>query len=226
MTQERITAQITAQIKLRLRHYLEHRDGPGVCAFTTWLVHRHGHSLLQQLLSQPEWSSHRLWWGQQISHLNPDLQPRSQLQPQAHHRMTGPAGKQHQGDKTDDKIPRAAKGPSGQLEPAPSPQPHPEPQEGLPLDRRPASQTESPNRTHDHIKVTPAQVGKQRLKLAKAARPIPIQGEDGTIPTVTPAASKRQLNKGSRDRQHRSRRLRGWLPSSHLPHQLPQQDAA
>ena len=67
MKQERVT---TDQVQARLQHCLEQRDRPGVLVLTAWLVHRHGHPLLQQLLSQPQWSSHRLWWGARVRPLH------------------------------------------------------------------------------------------------------------------------------------------------------------
>ena len=173
MTQERVIEQV----KPRLQHCLEQRDRPGILALTTWLVHRHNYPLLQQLLSQPEWSSHRLWWGQQIDHPNDD--------------------------KTEDRIP-------------------PEPQDELRLDghsAHPANPTESLDQPRDDVKLTPAQVTKQRLKMGKSTKPVPIQEEDGEAPTVTQAAGKERPKRKPPGRQHRSLRLRDWLPRNRLPHQ-------
>ncbi len=218
--------QVTGQVKRCLRHCLEQRDGPGIRTLTTRLVHRHGHPFLEQLLSQPEWSSHRLWWGEQIGHPTPHLRP------QPYGNMRGPTAKQHQDDKTDGKIygriPGAAKEPSDQLQPTPSPQQYPGPQAGPHPDGPPADQTEPFSQPQGNPNgPPPAQVGKQRLKMAKAAQTIPTQGEDGTIPTVPQGTSKEQSQEGSPpSRRHRSHHLRGWLPRSELPHQFPQQDAA
>ena len=167
MSQERVIAQV----KPRLQRCLEQRDRPAILALTAWLVHRHGHPLLQHLLSQPEWSSHRPWWGEQIHH-------------------------------------------------------PPQPPAGLPLDGHPESRTESSPPARDDVKLTPAQVTKQRLKRDKAAKSVPMQGSGGEIPTVPQVTGKERSPKGSPDRQHRSLRLRDWLPSRHLPHQCPRQDAA
>lgn len=222
MAQERVINQV----KPRLRHCLEQKDRPGILTLTTWLVHRHGHDLLQQLLSQPEWSSHRLWWAEQIRHLNLglDLQPQSAPQPRPHLK-TGPTVKDHQDDQTRDKVPIAAKSASSQ--PAPSPRQHPEPQEQRPhLDGHPANRTEPLDQTRDEVKITPAQVTKQRLKAGQPAGPAFRPGEDGEISTMTPAASKERAKGKSPGRQHRSLHLRGWLPCGRLPHQFPQQDAA
>lgn len=217
--------QVIGQVKRCLRHCLEQRDGPGIRTLTTWLVHRHGHPFLEQLLSQPEWSSHRLWWGEQIGHPTPHLRP------QPYGNMRGPTAKQHQDDKTDGKIYGrilgAAKEPSDQLQPTPSPQQYPGPQAGPHPDGPPADQTEPFSQPQGNPNGPPAQVGKQRLKMAKAAQTIPTQGEDGTIPTVPQGTSKEQSQEGSPpSRRHRSHHLRGWLPRSELPHQFPQQDAA
>ena len=148
MTQERVIAQV----KPRLQHCLEQRDRPGILALTTWLVHRHGYPLLQQLLSQPEWSSHRLWWAEQMDHPNDD-------------------------------------------------------------------KTESLDQPHDDVKLTPAQVTKQRLKMVKLTKPVPIQEKDGEAPSLTQAASKERPQRKPPGRQHRSLRLRDWLPRNRLPHQ-------
>ena len=223
MAQERVIAQV----KPRLRHCLEQRDFPGILSLTTWLVHRHGHDLLQQLLSQPEWSSHCLWWAEQIRHLNLglDLPPQSDPQPSPH-RKTGPTAKDHQDDQTRDKVPIAAKGTSSQPVPNPQQQ-HPEPQERQPhLDGHPANQTEPLDQARNEVKITPAQVTKQRLKAGQPARPAFHPGENGEISTMTPAASKERPRRQSPGRQHRSLHLRGWLPRSQLPHQFPRQDAA
>ena len=185
MTQERVIAQVQP----RLQHCLEKRDRPGILAFTTWLVHRHGHPRLQQLLSQPEWASHRPWWEEQISHPNDD--------------------------RTEDRIP-----------------PEPQAQDELHLDgygAHPANPTESPDQTRDDVTLTPAQVTKQRLKMGKLpqpAKPVPLQEEDGEAPTVTRAAGQERPRRKAPGRQHRSLRLRDWLPRSRLPHQFPHQDAA
>ena len=127
---------VIAQVKPRLRHCLEQRDRPGILALTTWLVHRHGHALLQQLLSQPEWSSHRLWWREQIDHLDLVRQPQVELPPQSHLKIV-PTGKDHQDDKTQDKVPMGAKNTSDQPEPL--------------------------SQAHDDIKITPARMTRQRL---------------------------------------------------------------
>ena len=185
MTQERVMAQV----QTRLQHCLEQRDRPGILTLTTWLVHRHGHPLLQQLLSQPEWASHRPWWEEQISHPNDD--------------------------RTEDRIP-----------------PEPQAQDELHLDgygAHPANPTESPDQTRDDVTLTPAQVTKQRLKMDKSAKfpkPVPIQEQERTAPTVTPATPKEQQQKRPPNRRHHSLHLRSWLPCSRLPHQDPRQDAA
>ena len=235
MTQERVIAQVQA----RLQHCLERRDRPGILALTTWLVHRHGHPLLQQLLSQPEWSSHRLWWGEQISNLNPDLQPQCSPQPQACPQATPtpttPTAQDHRDDKrdagTDHKALMAAVGTTDPwAEPAPHPRPHPEPEDGLPLDppsARSANRTASSGQDLDPVNLTPAQVTRQRLKMIKQpTNPVPIHEQDGTTPTVAQAANQEQPQKRPRNRQHRSLQLRDWLPRSRLPHQAPRQDAA
>ena len=219
MPQERVIAQV----KPRLQHCLEQRDRPGVVALTTWLVHRHGHALLQQLLSQPEWSSHRLWWGEQIGRLRPDLQPQSRLQP---HCKTIPTGKERQDDRTEEKLPVVARSAADQAEPAPGLRQHPGPEAGLPLDGHPESRTEPVDQIRDDVKPTPAQVTKRRLKMDQSAKPVPPQGKNGDIPTVTPANGKQRSPNDSPDRQHRSLHLRSWLPRSRLPHQCPRQDAA
>lgn len=218
MSQERLIAQV----KPRLQHCLEQRDGPGILALTMWLVHRHGHGLLERMLSQPEWSSHRLWWDSQIGHLSLDLQPQSELQHQSQPRLrTIPTGKDHQDGKTQDKTPVTAEDPLDQPEPMSIPQHHPEPQERSHLDGQPANQGESlDHQALDGIKMTPAQVTKQRLKADKAAKSAFSLGEDGEVLTVTPAASKeRPPQRKSPGRQHRSLQLRSWLPCNQLPHQ-------
>ncbi len=221
MTQDRVIAQVN----LRLQHCLEQRDRPGILALTTWLVHRHGHPLLQQLLSQPEWASHRLWWGEQVSHPNPDLQPQSALQPQPRPERT-PMAKDHQDeDKVEHKTMMAAQGMSDPWETAPAPQQHPELEDGLRPGGRsahPANPTASSDQDRDHVKLTPAQVTKQRLKMckpAKPANPLPIQKQDGTVPTVTQAVTRKESQKNPPNRKSRSLHLRDWLPSSRLPHQ-------
>lgn len=220
VTQDRVIAQVN----LRLQHCLEQRDRPGILALTTWLVHRHGHPLLQQLLSQPEWASHRLWWGEQISHPNPDLQPQSALQPQPRPERT-PMAKDHRDDKVEHKTMMAAQGMSDPWETAPAPRQHPELEDGLRLDghsAQPANPTASSDQDRDHVKLTPAQVTKQRLKMCKSAQPanpLPIQEQGGTAPTVTQAANRKQSQKNTPNRKHRSLHLRDWLPRSRLPHQ-------
>lgn len=190
MTQERVMAQVQP----RLQHCLEQRDGPGILALTTWLVHRHGHPLLQQLLSQPEWADHCLWWEEQISHPNP---------------------------KAADKTSTATRSTSDPLERGQ----HLEPQGGLRPDghsAHPANPTESLDQTREDVKLTPAQVSKQRLtmgRLPKPAKSAPVQEEDGEAPTMTRAASKARPRRTAAGRQHRSLRLRDWLPRSWLPHQ-------
>lgn len=219
MTQERVIAQV----KPRLQHCLEQRDRPGILALTTWLVHRHGHPLLQQLLSQPEWSSYRLWWGEQISHLNPGLQPPSELQPQPQPQLkTGLTDKDHQDDKTEHKTPMATKSTSDPLEPTPTPRQHPEPQDEFHLDGNPANQTESLDQAHDDIKLTPAQVTKQRLKMGKSAKPVkpvPIQDKDGEVPIVAQRPTRSSRKRDPQTGSTGSLRLRDWLPRSRLPHQ-------
>ena len=226
MTQERVMAQVQTRLLL----CLEQRDRPGILALTTWLVHRHGHSLLQQLLSQPEWESHRLWWGRQISRSNPDLQPQPQPSPK-----TIPTARDHQDKKTSHKTrtPMAAQvTPDPWEEPAPPTREHPEPGDGLRLDEhsaQPANPTPSSDPNADAIKLTPAQVTKQRLKMDKSAKfpkHVPIQEQERTAPTVTPATPKEQQQKRPPNQRHRSLHLRSWLPCSRLPHQDPQQDAA
>ena len=222
MTQERVIAQVQP----RLQHCLEQRDRPGILALTTWLVHRHGHPLLQQLLSQPQWSSHRLWWGKQISHPNPDPQP------QPCPKTTPTAKDDHRDDKASHKpkTPMAAQDTSDPWEEqTPAPRQHPEPEDGLRPDghsAHPASRTASSDQDPDPIKLTPAQVTKQRLKMGKSAKPVPIQKESGTAPAMTQAVNKEQPQRRPPKRLHRSLQLRDWLPCSDLPHQLPRQDAA
>ena len=210
MPQERVIGQV----EVRLQHCLEQRDRLGTLTLTTWLVHRHGYSLLQQLLDQPRWLSHRLWWEEQIHHPNLDLQPPSEPRPQPHCKTVPTA--------TQDKTPMAAKSTASLVEPIPVLQQHMEPQEELRFDEHPADRTESPDQSHDDGRITPAWLSKQRLKMGKPARPV----EDEEMPAVTQAALKNRPAKGVPDRQQRSLHLRGWLPHSQLPHQYPRQDAA
>ncbi|MCY4234828.1 MAG: hypothetical protein OXE74_00675 [Cyanobacteria bacterium MAG CAR2_bin_4] len=218
-----VRERVIAQVKPRLRHCLEQRDRPGILSLTTWLVHRHGHALLQQLLSQPEWSGHRLWWAEQIHHLNlgPDPRPQSDLQPRPHP-GTAPADKDRQDDQTRDKVPIVPRSTANQ--PAPIPPPVPELQERRPpLDGHPADpagRTEPLEPVPDPpARITPAQVTKQRLKAGQAAKPAFRPGADGEIPIAPSAAGKEPLKRTSPGRQHRSRHLRSWLPHSRLPHQ-------
>ena len=221
MKQERVTTD--DQVQARLQHCLEQRDRPGILALTAWLVHRHGHPLLQQLLSQPQWSSHRLWWGAQIGQPHPGLEPQSESRRQPPHRLdTVPAGKDHQDDKAEDRTPIAAKGAANRTGPSPSPRQHPAPQAVQHRDGYPESWTDPWEQGGDGPKITPAQVTKRRLKMDKPAPPV----EAGELPTVTRAASEERRPKEPLDQQRRSLHLRGWLPRRHLPHQRPQQDAA
>ena len=211
MTQERVIAQA----KTHLQRCLEQRDRPGILTLTMRLVHRHGHPLLEQLLSQPEWSSHRLWWGEQIGHLNSDLRSQSGLQIEQF--KTSLESKAH----PEEKIPIGIS--STLVGPNPSLQKDPKPQEEIHLAKDLANQSESLNQISDGIKITPAQVTKQRLKMVQRA----AQREDAGETTMTQTTSKEQIKKGPLERRPRhSLRLRGWLPSSNLPHQLPKQDAA
>ena len=224
-----------AQVKPRLQHCLEQRDRPGILALTTWLVHRHGHPLLQQFLSQPEWSRHRLWWGKQISHPHLDPRPQPSPQPQSSPKTT-PTAQDHRGDKTElkTKTPMAAQVTSDPWKTASVPRQRrpPEPEDGLRLDGHsacPANPTAFSEQDRDHLKLTPAQVTKQRLKIGKSstpAKPVPIRESDGPAPTLTPAARKEQRQRRPHNRKHRSLDLRDWLPRSQLPHQAPHQDAA
>ncbi|WP_161632479.1 hypothetical protein [Candidatus Synechococcus spongiarum] len=223
-----VRERVIAQVRPRLRHCLEERDRPGILSLTTWLVHRHGHALLQQLLSQPEWSGHRLWWAEQIHHLNLELElpPQSDLQSRFHS-GNGSTDKGRQGDQTRDKVSIATRSTANR--PAPTPRPDPEPQERRPpLDRcpaNPASRTEPVEPGGDQIRITPAQVTKQRLKAVQAAKPAFRPGEDGGDPPRAPAtgaerpAGKERPKGTSPGRQRRSRHLRSWLPRSRLPHQ-------
>lgn len=217
-----IQEQVIAQVKPRLQQCLEQKDRPGVLALTKWLVHRHGHPLLQQLLNQPEWASHRLWWGKQISYQNSDLQSRHQPHPE-----TTPVAKDHRDDKAEHKTLTTAQGTSDPWETTPAPQQYHEPGYGLRLDKhssRPANPTTSLNPDREDVKLTPAQVIKQRLtrmgRSAKpAANPLPVEKEAGKAPTTTQAVNGEQPQKSTPSRQHRSLRLRDWLPRSRLPHQ-------
>jgi len=225
-----VRERVIAQVKPRLRHCLEQRDRPGILSLTTWLVHRHGHGLLQQLLSQPEWSGHRLWWAEQIHHLNLglELQPQSDPQPRPHPRI-GPTDtdEDRQDDQIRDKVPIVTRSTANR--PVPIPRQDPEPQARRPsLDghpANPASRTEPLEKAGDQVRITPAQVTKQRLKAAQVAKPAFRPGEDGEIPTVPPAAgterptSKERPKGAPPGRQHRSLHLRSWLPRSRLPHQ-------
>ncbi|MXW40205.1 MAG: hypothetical protein F4Z75_03460 [Synechococcus sp. SB0668_bin_15] len=217
-----IQKQVIAQVKPRLQQCLEQKDRPGILALTKWVVHRHGHPLLQQLLSQPEWASHRLWWGKQISHQNPGLQPRRQSHPE-----TTPAAKDHRDEKTEHKTLAAAQATSDPWETTPAPQQHPEPGDGLRPDKhssRPAKPTTSSDQDRDDVKLMPAQVIKQRLMrmgrpVKPAANSLPVEKKAGKEPTVTQAVNGEQPQKSTASGQHRSLRLRDWLPRSRLPHQ-------
>ena len=138
--------------------------------------------------------------------------------------------KDHRDDKVEHKAMMAAQGMSDPRETAPAPQQHPELEDGLRLDghsAHPANSTASSDQDRDHVKLTPAQVTKQRLKMCKSATPanhLPIQEQDGTVPTVTQAAktqavNRKQPQKNPPNRKHRSLHLRDWLPRSRLPHQ-------
>jgi len=207
MTEERVIAQV----KPHLKHCLEQRNPSSICAFTTWLVHRHGYGLYQHLLRQPEWSGHRLWWEAQVRTWPTSSQPPDPSQPQVNNQVVAPAGR------LQTRAPEKTAGPDKTSDQAKITSAH---------DHGPAA-TPAPEHSPEDIKttcpLTPAQLAQQRLKVGRPNR-VPIQ--PGAAEEVSQGGRERQGHNRAHHQKHHSLNLRGWLPRSHLPHQHPQQDVA